>query len=872
MAKKIKLSDAAKDFNVPSQELIDFFAEKGDNKKKTGSSLSEEEMNSLLEHYTKDRYSVNSLDEYFNSKNDPRPVKEEAPKEEKKPAAKKSAEKKEDKKEEKKAAPAKKAEPEKKQEAAPVKKAEPEKKQEAAPVKKAEPEKKQEAAPVKKAEPEKKQEAAPVKAEEKPAEEKTQELKKQDKKKDKKKEQAKAQDRGERTKFNATISSETAQTSTQRRTVDTRGSYVDLDKYNERYDQMATSNKHKNDNYSSKKQKINQKSAQRNRQQFSKKESEAEKLKRLELERARKQQLKVLIPDTITVGELATRLKAAATEVIKQLMKLGVMASINQEIDFDTASLVAEEMGAKVEKEVIVTIEERLIDDTDDDDTNLQPRCPVVVVMGHVDHGKTSILDRIRNAHVAAGEAGGITQHIGAYQVNINGQDITFLDTPGHEAFTSMRARGANITDIAILVVAADDGIMPQTVESINHAKAAGVSIIVAINKMDKEGANPDRIKEELTKYDLVCEDWGGDVICVPVSAKTGEGIDDLLENVLLVAEVKELKANPDRLAKGTVIEARLDKGRGPIATLLVQNGTLRQGDVLIAGTAVGRVRVMTNDKGRTVKSAGPSVPVEITGLAEVPSAGDTFNAVEDERLARELVEQRKHEQKQEQFNAYRKVTLDNLFSQIAEGEIKELPIVVKADVQGSVEAVKQSLEKLSNNEVRVRVIHGAVGAVKESDVMLASASNAIIVGFNVRPDPVAAENAERDGVDIRLYRIIYDAIEEIGTAMKGMLAPKLREVEQGRVEVRQVYKISNVGMVAGSYVLSGKVTRGSKVRVVRDGIIIADDEIAGLKRFKDDVKEVADGYECGISLEKFSDVKEGDIFETYIVEEYRED
>ena len=635
---------------------------------------------------------------------------------------------------------------------------------------------------------------------------------------------------------------------------------------------MATSNKHKNDNYSSKKQKINQKSAQRNRQQFSKKESEAEKLKRLELERARKQQLKVLIPDNITVGELATRLKATATDVIKKLMGLGVMASINQEIDFDTAALVADEMGAKVEKEVIVTIEERLIDDTDDDDTNLEPRCPVVVVMGHVDHGKTSILDRIRNAHVAAGEAGGITQHIGAYQVNVNGQDITFLDTPGHEAFTSMRARGANITDIAILVVAADDGIMPQTVESINHAKAAGVSIIVAINKMDKEGANPDRIKEELTKYDLVCEDWGGDVICVPVSAKTGEGIDELLENVLLVAEVKELKANPDRLAKGTVIEARLDKGRGPIATLLVQNGTLKQGDVLIAGTAVGRVRVMTNDKGRTVKEAGPSVPVEITGLAEVPSAGDIFNAVEDERLARELVEQRKHEQKQEQFNAYRKVTLDNLFSQIAEGEIKELPIVVKADVQGSVEAVKQSLEKLSNNEVRVRVIHGAVGAVKESDVMLASASNAIIVGFNVRPDPVAAENAERDGVDIRLYRIIYDAIEEISTAMKGMLAPKFRDVEQGRVEVRQVYKISNVGMVAGSYVLSGKVTRGSQVRVVRDGIIIADDKISGLKRFKDDAKEVAEGYECGISLEKFSDVKEGDIFETYIVEEYRED
>ncbi|MBO7473976.1 MAG: translation initiation factor IF-2 [Ruminococcus sp.] len=900
MAKKIKLSDAAKDLNIPAQEIIDLFAEKGDNKKKTGSALTEEEMNSILEHYTKERYTVNSFNDYFNSKNDTRPEKAEEPKE-KKQAAKKTAEKKAaepgkdekkaaapagEKKEEQKSAPKKKVAPAKKEvkpaEEAPVKKAEPEKKQEAAPAKETP---KAEAKPaVPKAEPVKAQETPKAEAPktevpktEVPKTEASKSIapvqeKKNDRKKDKKKEQAKAQDRGERTKFNAAFSSETAQTSTQRRTVDTRGSYVDLDKYNERYDQMATSNKHKNDNYSSKKQKINQKSAQRTRQQFSKKESETEKLKRLELERARKQQLKVLIPDNITVGELATRLKATATDVIKQLMKLGVMASINQEIDFDTAAIVADEMGAKVEKEVIVTIEERLIDDTDDDDTNLQPRCPVVVVMGHVDHGKTSILDRIRNAHVAAGEAGGITQHIGAYQVNINGQDITFLDTPGHEAFTSMRARGANITDIAILVVAADDGIMPQTIESINHAKAAGVSIIVAINKMDKEGANPDRIKEELTKYDLVCEDWGGDVICVPVSAKTGEGIDELLENVLLVAEVKELKANPERLAKGTVIEARLDKGRGPIATLLVQNGTLRQGDVLIAGTAVGRVRVMTNDKGRSVKTAGPSVPVEITGLAEVPSAGDIFNAVEDERLARELVEQRKHEAKQEQFNAYRKVTLDNLFSQIAEGEIKELPIVVKADVQGSVEAVKQSLEKLSNNEVRVRVIHGAVGAVKESDVMLANASNAIIVGFNVRPDPVAADSAARDGVDIRLYRIIYDAIEEISTAMKGMLAPKFRDVEQGRVEVRQVYKISNVGMVAGSYVLSGKVTRGSQVRVVRDGIIIADDKIAGLKRFKDDAKEVAEGYECGISLEKFADVKEGDIFETYIVEEYRED
>ena len=696
-------------------------------------------------------------------------------------------------------------------------------------------------------------------------------MQKPDNNKKNNKKQPKAQNHGERTKLNVSFSSETASTATKRRTVDTRGTYVDLDKYNERYEQIAPANKHK-DNYSSKKQKINQKSAQRNRQQYSRKETEAEKLRRLELERARKQQLKVLIPDNILVGELASRLKVTATDVIKKLMGLGVMATINQEIDFDTASLIAEEFNAKVEKEVIVTIEERLIDDSSDDDTNLEERCPVVVVMGHVDHGKTSILDCIRHANVTASEAGGITQHIGAYQVNYNGKDITFLDTPGHEAFTSMRARGANITDIAILVVAADDGIMPQTVESINHAKAAGVSIIVAINKMDKEGANPDRIKEELTKYDLVCEDWGGDVICVPVSAKTKEGIDELLENVLLVAEVKELKANPDRLAKGTVVEARLDKGRGPIATLLVQNGTLHTGDVIIAGTAVGRVRVMTNDKGKAVKSAGPSVPVEITGLAEVPSAGDTFNAVEDERLARELVDQRKHEAKQEQFNAYKKVTLDNLFNQIAEGEIKELPIIVKADVQGSVEAVKQSLEKLSNDEVRVKVIHGGVGAVKDSDVMLANASNAIIVGFNVRPDPVAAESAARDGVDIRLYRIIYDAIEEITTAMKGMLAPKFRDVEMARIEVRQVYKISNVGMVAGCYVLNGKVTRACEIRVVRDGIVIAEDKISSLKRFKDDVKEVAEGYECGISLEKFSDVKEGDIFEAFIVEEYRED
>lgn len=557
-----------------------------------------------------------------------------------------------------------------------------------------------------------------------------------------------------------------------------------------------------------------------------------------------------MIPDEIVVSELASRLKVTATEVIKKLMGLGVMASINEVVDFDTAALVAEELGAKVEKEVHVTIEERLIETDEDPEESLQERCPVVVVMGHVDHGKTSILDRIRNAHVTDTEAGGITQHIGAYQVEYEGKKITFLDTPGHEAFTAMRARGANVTDIAILVVAADDGIMPQTIESINHAKAAGVSIIVAINKMDKEGADPDRVKQQLTEQSLVVEEWGGDVIAVPVSAKTGMGIDELLENILLVAEVKELKANPDRLARGTVVEARLDKGKGPVATLLVQNGTLKSGDVIIAGTSVGRIRTMTNDKGRSIKEAGPSTPVEITGLGEVPSAGDVFNAVADEKLARELVEQRKHEAKEEQFQQHQKVTLDNLFSQIAEGEMKELPIIVKADVQGSVEAVKQSLEKLSNDEVRVKVIHGGVGAVSESDVMLANASNAIIVGFNVRPDPVAKQNAEQSGVDIRLYRIIYDAIEEITDAMKGMLAPKYREVETARIEVRQVYKISNVGTVAGSYVLDGKVGRNNEIRVVRDGIVIAEDKMSSLKRFKDDAKEVAAGFECGITLE----------------------
>ena len=682
----------------------------------------------------------------------------------------------------------------------------------------------------------------------------------------------KAQEHGVRTQLNANVSN-TARTEQNVRTIDTRGNYVELDKYNEKYNTLAPDQrKNSKDNFA-RKQKITQKSAQRNKQQYSnKRETESEKLRRLELERARKQQLRVLIPDEIVVSELALRLKVTATDVIKKLVPLGVMVTINETIDFETASLVAEELGAKVEKEVIVSVEERLIDDSTDDEGNLEDRSPVVVVMGHVDHGKTSLLDKIRDANVTASEAGGITQHIGAYRVKANDREITFLDTPGHAAFTSMRARGAQITDIAILVVAADDGIMPQTIEAINHAKAAEVSIIVAINKMDKPGADPEKIKQQLTEHGLVIEEWGGDVVCVPVSAKTGEGIDDLLENILLVADIRELKANPNRLAKGAVIEARLDKGRGPIATVLVQNGTLRTGDVIIAGTAVGRVRVMTNDKGVVVTEAGPSVPVEITGLAEVPLAGDTFNAVEDEKLARELVEQRKHEAKQEQFNSYQKVTLDNLFSQIAEGEMKELPIIVKADVQGSVEAVKQSLEKLSNEEVRVKVIHGGVGAISEFDVLLANASNAIIVGFNVRPDPVAAENAHRDGVDMRFYRIIYDAIEEIGTAMKGMLAPKFREVMMGRIEVRQVYKITNVGAVSGSYVLDGKVTRNCQIRVVRDGIVISEDKMSSLKRFKDDVKEVAQNYECGITLEKFSDVREGDIFEAFIMEEYRDD
>ncbi len=653
--------------------------------------------------------------------------------------------------------------------------------------------------------------------------------------------------------------------------VDTRGSYVNVERYNEKYDRMAYDKVRSDSNMSKAKQKINQRSQQRGKHRSAKRETEQQRMDRIAQERKNKP-ITIKIPDEITVQELALRLKATAKEVITKAFLMGTMVTINDTVDFDTASLIAMEFHAKVEKEIVVTIEERIIDDSEDDDANLQDRAPVVVVMGHVDHGKTSLLDYIRHANVTASEAGGITQHIGAYRVNVDGREITFLDTPGHEAFTTMRARGAQVTDIAILVVAADDGIMPQTVEAINHAKAAGVSVIVAINKMDKMAANPDRVMQQLTEHEVIPEEWGGDTPCIPISAKTGMGIDDLLEMVTLVADMKELKANPDRAAKGTVVEARLDKGRGPIATILVQNGTLHTGDIVVAGTAVGRVRAMTNERGERVNEAGPSVPVEITGLAEVPAGGDTFNAVSDERLARELVEQRKAQQKEELFNSRTKVNLDNLFDQMKLGEIKELKIIVKADVQGSVEAVRQSLEKLSNDEVRVNVIHQGVGAVNESDVMLANASNAIIVGFNVRPDSVASVNAERDGVDMRMYTIIYDCIEEIESAMKGMLAPKKREVQLGYAECRNVIKIKSVGTIAGSYVKNGKITRNALVRVVRDGIIIAEDSVASLQRFKDSVKEVAEGYECGIGLERFSGLKEGDIFEAYIIEEYRED
>lgn len=664
-----------------------------------------------------------------------------------------------------------------------------------------------------------------------------------------------------------------ARTKGETRHVDTRVNNVDLEKYNQKYEDIAPAN---NMNDYQKKQKLNQKSKQYRKKKpqgmraKSKKETEAQRLARI-AEQRKKQQIKITVPEEITVGDLAKLLRMTATEVIKKLMSLGVMATVNEVIDYDTAEIVATELGAKVEKEVVVTIEEQIIEEEVEDDENAVTRPPVVCVMGHVDHGKTSILDAIRHTEVTSTEAGGITQAIGAYQVDVNGQKITFLDTPGHAAFTAMRARGAMATDIAVLVVAADDGIMPQTVEAINHAKAAGVEIIVAINKVDKEGANPDKVMQQLTEHELVPEEWGGDVICVPVSAKTKMGIDKLLETILLVAEMAELKANPDRQAKGVVIEAKLDKGRGPVATLLVQNGTLNAGDILVAGTAVGKIRAMTDYHGKPIEKAGPSVPVEIMGLDSAPMSGDEFNAVSDEKLARALVEQRKAQAKEEEFKLFQKVTLDTLFDTISEGEMKELNIIVKADVQGSVEAVKQSLLKIENDEVNVKIVHGAVGAVSESDVMLAEASKAIIVAFNTGVDQIAADNAKRDGIEIKQYDIIYDAIEDIERAMRGMRAPKYRDVDTGEVEVREVYKISSAGTIAGSLVTSGTIKRDGKVRVIRNGKQIADVKLANLKRFKDEVKEVSSGYECGISLDGWDDIQAGDILQAYVVEEYRD-
>ena len=657
----------------------------------------------------------------------------------------------------------------------------------------------------------------------------------------------------------------------EKRVIDTRGGgNVNLGKYDERFDRMAGA--HGGDaNKRGGKEKFTNKQKQRQQQAAAsakRRAEERDRMQKLQFEIAKKAPVKVQIPDTIGVGELASRMKKTGTEVVKALIKNGVMASLSDIIDYDTAALVAMELGCKVEHEVVVTVEEKLIDDREDKPEELEPRAPVVVVMGHVDHGKTSLLDYIRKANVAAGEAGGITQHIGAYTVNVKGSPVTFLDTPGHEAFTSMRARGASVTDIAILVVAANDGIMPQTVESINHAKAANIPIVVAINKMDMPGANPERVKQQLTEYDLVSEEWGGDTIVCPISAKTGEGIDNLLENLVVLAEVLELKANPNRPARGTVIEARLDRGRGPIMTVLVQNGTLHHGDIIIAGTAVGHVRTMINDKGQRVTEAGPSIPVEIAGMSEVPNAGDVFNAVTDERMARELVEERKQQAKERTLGVAKKVTLDDLFAQIKQGEIKDFNIIVKADVQGSAEAVKTSLEKLTNEEVRVKVIHSGVGAINESDVMLAATSNALIVGFNVRPDSAARDYAARANVEIRTYRVIYDCINEIEAAMKGMLAPKFEEAVIAHIEIRQLYKVSKVGTVCGCYVQDGKVQRGCKVRVVRDGIVVFEGEMASLRRFKDDVKEVAAGYECGIQIEKFNDEHVGDIIEAYVMKQ----
>lgn len=851
---KYRLHEVAKDLNVPNKEIIALIEKHFGETKKHMTALTEEELNVVFEHYVSQKGTVQNLDAYFAMQNRPK-------KEEPKPQPKKTAK------------PAKVENAEKSQ----PKTAKPQAKAPVKPQQQSRQAKSQGQVQERKPAPRPQQQTQAAK---------TGHNKLQDRnrfeaaknvslnaKPKAAKPQTKAPARPQQP-VNTVHTPKMAENSEAYekvvRHVDTSKVEVNLDKYNEKYEQIAPADRYKNN---VKKQKFGNKAAQRQKAKYSnKKETEAEKLQRLALQRARKQQLTVQIPDEIVVSELASRLKVNVSEVIKKLMMMGAMVAQNEVIDFDTAALVADELGAKVEKEVIVTIEERLFEEEADTEENLEERSPIVVVMGHVDHGKTSILDKIRNADVTSTEAGGITQHIGAYQVKVHDRNITFLDTPGHEAFTAMRSRGALATDIAILVVAADDGIMPQTVESINHAKAAKVQIIVAINKMDKPTANPDRVKQELTEHGLVPEEWGGDIICCPVSALTGEGIDQMLDMVLLTADMLELKANPNRLAKGTVIESRLDKGRGPIATLLVQNGTLKSGDVLIAGTAVGRVRVMTNDKGLKVEEAGPCVPVEVAGLDEVPTAGDEFAAVANERLARELVEKRKHEQKEEQFKQFQKVTLDNLFDQMKEGELKELPIIVKADVNGSVEAVRQSLEKLSNDEVRVNVIHGGVGAVNRSDVMLAQASGAIIIGFNVRPDNNAREMSESGEVEIRLYRIIYDAIDDVKQAMRGMLTPKTREVELGRAEVRQVYKISNVGVVAGCYVLEGKVARNALIRVVRDGIVLVEDKIDSLRRFKDDVKEVAQGYECGIGLDKYNDIKEGDIFESFLLEEYIED
>lgn len=664
-----------------------------------------------------------------------------------------------------------------------------------------------------------------------------------------------------------------ARTKGEARHIDTRVNNVDLEKYNQKYEDIAPASSMGD---FQKKQKLNQKSKQYRKKKpqgiraHSKRETEQQRLARI-AEQRKKQQIKIQVPEEITVGDLASLLRMTANEVIKKLIALGVMATVNEVIDYDTAAIVATELGAKVEKKVEISIEEQIIEEEVEDDENAIPRPPVVCVMGHVDHGKTSVLDAIRHTDVTSTEAGGITQAIGAYQVDVNNQKITFLDTPGHAAFTAMRARGAMATDIAVLVVAADDGIMPQTIEAINHAKAANVQIIVAINKMDKEGANPERVMEQLTEQELVPEEWGGDVICVPVSAKTGMGIDKLLETILLVSEMCELKANPNRAAKGVVIEAKLDKGRGPIATFLVQNGTLKSGDYVVAGTAVGRVRAMTDYRGRKLNSAGPSVPVEIMGLDQAPMSGDEFNAVTNEKLARQLVEQRKEEAKEEEFKQFHKVTLDTLFSTLEEGQMKELNIIIKADVQGSVEAVKQSLLKIENDEVRVRIIHGAVGAVNDSDVMLANASNAIIVAFATDVEQVAADNASRDGIEIKQYSIIYDLIEDIESAMRGMRSVKYRNVDTGTAEVREVYTVSSVGSIAGSLVTSGTIRRNGKIRVMRNGKQLADTPIKNLKRFKDDVKDVSSGYECGISLENWNDIKPGDIFECYVVEEYRD-